>query len=69
MQPPTTTSRHVDRGLRKQLVSLPGADRVFTLGDRCQTADSTLASFDKPSRHDSGGFLTTILMTDIVDST
>ena len=68
MQPPTTTSPHVDRGLRK-LVSLPGADRVFTLGDRCETADSTLASFDKPSRRDSGGFLTTILMTDIVDST
>lgn len=115
MQPTTTTSLHVDRGLRKpfdcangraqaaaprrsttfgpgirlshvyvgvqdarrlaeriaaaRLVSLPGADRAFTLGDRGATADATLASLDNPSRRDCGPFLTTILMTDIVDST
>lgn len=42
---------------------------VFAIGDRGATADATLASLQKPSRRDSGRFLTTVLMTDIVDST
>lgn len=42
---------------------------VFAIGDRGATADATLASLQKPSRRDRGRFLTTVLMTDIVDST
>lgn len=61
------TRRQAERIAAARLVSLPGADRVFTLGARGATADATLASLDTPSRRDS--FLTTILMTDIVDST
>jgi class 3 adenylate cyclase len=61
--------RLAERIAAARLVSLPGADRLFTVGDRGATADATLACLDKPSRRDSGRFLTTILMTDIVDST
>jgi hypothetical protein len=48
---------------------LPGADHMFTLGDHAATADATLASVKKASRRDVRRFLTTVLMTDIVDST
>jgi class 3 adenylate cyclase len=52
-----------------RLAILPGAGHVFTLGDHGATADATLASLNKPSRRDGGRFLTTVLMTDMVDST
>ena len=52
-----------------RLAILPGADHVFTLGDRVAAADATLASVKKVSRGDGRRFLTTVLMTDIVDST
>jgi class 3 adenylate cyclase len=52
-----------------RLAILPGADHVFTLGDHVAAADATLASVRKVSRGDGRRFLTTVLMTDIVDST
>lgn len=42
---------------------------MFALGEHGATGDATLASWHMPSRRDSGRFLTTVLMTDIVDST
>lgn len=42
---------------------------MFTLGDHAAAADATLASVKKASRRDGRRFLTTVLMTDIVDST
>ena len=48
-----------------QLVAVSDADRGITPRDQGATADVTLASLDR----DSGRFLTTVLMTDIVDST
>jgi class 3 adenylate cyclase len=47
------------------LVAVSDADREITLRDQGATADVTLASADR----ESGRFLTTVLMTDIVDST
>ena len=48
-----------------QVVAVSDADRRITLRDQGATADVTLASSDRGS----GRFLTTVLMTDIVDST
>lgn len=44
-------------------------DHLFALRDHGATGDATPASLDRPSRRHSGRFLTTVLMTDIVDST
>jgi class 3 adenylate cyclase len=52
--------------LHRQAIRL---HHVFALGDHGATADATLTSLHKPSRRDGGRFLTTVLMTDIVDST
>jgi class 3 adenylate cyclase len=52
-----------------RLAILPGADHMFTLGDHAAAADATLASVKKASRGDGRRFRTTVLMTDIVDST
>jgi class 3 adenylate cyclase len=52
-----------------RLAILPGADHLFTLGDHASAADATLASVKKASRREGRRFLTTVLMTDIVDST
>jgi class 3 adenylate cyclase len=46
-----------------------GTDHPFALRDHGATGDATLASWDRRSRRPSGRFLTTVLMTDIVDST
>jgi class 3 adenylate cyclase len=73
---PGARSRHVyvdvqdKRTSNKQIaatlhVAVSGADRGITPRDQGATADVTLAS----SKRDSGRFLTTVLMTDIVDST
>jgi class 3 adenylate cyclase len=48
-----------------QLVAVSDADRGITPRDQGATADARLAS----SNRESGHFLTTVLMTDIVDST
>jgi class 3 adenylate cyclase len=48
---------------------VPGADRVITIRDQRATADATRTSSNTSVRRDSGRFLTTVLMTDIVDST
>lgn len=52
-----------------RLVILPGPHDVLALGERGATADAILAPRDGIARRDGGRFLTTILMTDIVDST
>lgn len=51
------------------LVILSGSEQAFTLDDRDATADAIFASLDAAPRRDSHRFLTTVLMTDIVDST
>jgi class 3 adenylate cyclase len=48
-----------------RLLILPGSDRRFTLGHR----GATLSSRNDARHRDTGRFLTTVLMTDIVDST
>jgi class 3 adenylate cyclase len=62
-------ARCLDGIAAARLVIVPGADHMFTLGDHAATADATLASVKKASRRDGRRFLTTVLMTDIVDST
>ena len=52
-----------------RLAILPGADHRFRMGDHNVTGDATLASINKASGRDRRRFLTTVLMTDIVDST
>jgi class 3 adenylate cyclase len=64
-----STTLRPERIAAVRLVVLPGADHVFTLGYHGAAEDATLASLDKPSRRDGGRLLTTVLMTDIVDST
>jgi class 3 adenylate cyclase len=47
----------------------PASGRLFTLRHRGAAADTTLPTRDDVQRRDAGRFLTTVLMTDIVDST
>jgi class 3 adenylate cyclase len=58
-----------ERVTEARLVTLAGTGHLFALVDHGATTDATRASLDKPSRRDIGRFLTTVLMTDIVDST
>lgn len=51
------------------LVILSGSEHAFTFGDRDATAEAIFASLDAAPRRDGGRFLTTVLITDIVDST
>ena len=51
------------------LLILSGAGHTSALRDRHAAADAILASLDAAPRRDTGRFLTTVLMTDIVDST
>lgn len=52
-----------------QLAVAPPSDHAFAVGHRAATADATLSSLHDAPRRDTGRFLTTVLMTDIVDST
>ena len=60
-------ARRLGEHLADARVLVPGSDRVFTLGEHGSTDHA--ACLDEDSRRDTGRFLTTILMTDIVDST
>jgi class 3 adenylate cyclase len=51
------------------LLILSGSGHASALADRHAAADAILASLDAAPRRDTGRFLTTVLMTDIVDST
>ena len=51
------------------LLILSGSGPALTLRDRHATADAVLASLEAAPRRDTGRVLTTVLMTDIVDST
>ena len=62
MQDKRTSSEQIGA---TQLAAVSDADRGITPRDQGAIADVTLASSDR----DSGRFLTTVLMTDIVDST
>jgi class 3 adenylate cyclase len=52
-----------------RLVIVPRSDHLFTLSPGGATAQAMLPSADEARHRDAGRFLTTVLMTDIVDST
>jgi class 3 adenylate cyclase len=60
-------ARRLGEHLADARVLVPGSDRVFTLGEH--DSNGHAACLDDDSRRDTGRFLTTVLMTDIVDST
>jgi hypothetical protein len=60
-------ARRLAEHLAGARVLVPGLDHVFTLGEHGSTDHA--ACLDEDSRRDTGRFLTTVLMTDIVDST
>ena len=58
-----------DGGTPAPLVIVPGADRVRTLEPGGATSNGRSSSLRPAARRHTGRFLTTVLMTDIVDST
>jgi class 3 adenylate cyclase len=63
-------ARHLPERLAyERLVIVPGSERELALNDCGATAVATSLSADDARYRDTGRFLTTVLMTDIVDST